>query len=87
MKYEKATAVKVIRPYVIEVAFADGLVREIDVESHLCGEVFEPLRHPDYFARATIDPVLGIVTWPNGADFSPEFLYSGGMVAAEDPAS
>jgi hypothetical protein len=87
MKYEKATAVRVIRPYVIEVAFADGLVREIDVGSRLCGEMFEPLKDPDYFGRAAIDPVLGVVTWPNGADFSPEFLYSGGVAAAKDRTS
>ena len=40
--------------------------------SELDGEVFEPLRDPDYFARFTVDETL---VWPNGADFAPEFLH------------
>ena len=81
--YHKAVRVKIIRPYVLEVEFADGLVRQIDVEDELYGEVFEPLNEPSFFARVTLDPVLGTIVWPNGADFSPEFLYSGGAVSAE----
>jgi len=83
MDYEKAVSVKVLRPYVIEVTFADGLVRQIDLAPELYGEVFEPLKDPEYFARVAIDPALGVVVWPNGADFSPEFLYSGGAVTAD----
>jgi hypothetical protein len=81
--YEKATRVKVTRPFVLEVEFADGLIREIDVERELYGEVFEPLKDPAFFAQVTIDSMLGTVVWPNGADFSPEFLYSGGAVPAD----
>ncbi len=82
-KYEKAVMVRVLRPYVLEVVFADGLVRQIDLERQLYGEIFEPLKEPEFFARVTLDPALGTVVWPNGADFSPEFLYSGGAVTAD----
>ena len=81
--YQRATGVKVLRPYVLEVEFADGLVREIDVEAELWGEVFEPLKDPAFFARVAVDRELGTVVWPNGADFSPEFLYEGGAVSAD----
>jgi hypothetical protein len=37
--------------------------------------MFEPLKDENVFAQATIDPELETVTWPNGADLAPEFLY------------
>jgi len=52
--------------------FDDGLDGEVDLGSELDGEVFAPLRDPDYFARFTVDETL---VWPNGADFAPEFLH------------
>jgi hypothetical protein len=85
--YQKATNVRVLRPYVIEVTFADGVVRSIDVERELYGEVFEPLKDPEFFARVTLDRQLGTIVWPNGADFSPEFLYAGGAIPAESERS
>ena len=38
----------------------------------LRGPVFQPLEDPEYFARFILDDTL---TWPNGADFAPEFLH------------
>jgi hypothetical protein len=52
--------------------FDDGLEGEFDLARELDGEVFEPLRDPAYFARFSVDDTL---TWPNGADFAPEFLH------------
>ena len=77
MKLIRVVAAEVVRPYVLTVTFNDGVRREVDLEAELWGEVFEPLRDPDFFARATVDPVIGTVVWPNEADFSPEFLYYG----------
>ena len=76
------TEVEVIRPYVLSVVFADGERREVDVASLLQGEVFGPLRDPSVFAQATVDPILGTVVWPNGADLAPEFLRTGTLEAA-----
>jgi hypothetical protein len=67
----------IVRPFVIEVWFRDGAHRTIDVSDELYGEVFEPLRDPDYFLRGWFDPELGTITWPNGADYVPEFLRYG----------
>lgn len=73
----KVVHLKVVRPYIIEVRFEDGLDRQIDLEADLWGPVFEPLRDPELFAQARIDPEWGTVTWPTGADLAPEFLYEG----------
>jgi hypothetical protein len=81
--YELAVGVVVLKPYVLRVLFADGLVREIDLEKELRGEAFEPLKDPEFFAQATLDQRMGVVTWPNGADFAPEFMYRAGRVIAE----
>jgi len=61
--------------YKIWVRFADGVEGEIDLSGELWGEVFEPLHDPKFFARMSLDPDVGTVVWPNGADFAPEFLY------------
>lgn len=74
---EKAIAVRVIGPYRIGVTFADGVHREIDLEGALWGADFAPLRDPGLFAQAVVDLEAGSVTWPMGADLSPEFLYFG----------
>ncbi len=67
----------IVRPFVIEVWFKDGAHRIIDVSDELYGEVFEPLRVPGFFLRGSFDAEAGTITWPNGADFAPEFLRYG----------
>jgi hypothetical protein len=69
------TEVKVVPPFKLEVAFRDGKRHVVDLEKELWGEVFEPLKEPDYFALAYVDEDAGTVCWPNGADFAPEWLY------------
>lgn len=55
--------------------FEDDSVRLANLEPHLDGEVFEPLRDIEYFRTFRVNPELDTVVWPNGADFSPDFLY------------
>jgi hypothetical protein len=62
--------------------FDDGLEGETDLAGELDGEVFEPLRDADYFARFSVDDTLA---WPNGADFAPEFLHQ--RIASTEPGS
>lgn len=52
--------------------FDDGLTGEVDLADALDGPVFTPLRDPTYFAAFVVNDTL---TWPNGADLAPEFLY------------
>ena len=75
MEIPHVTKVNVIPPYTLEVHFQDGVCRQVDMTDELWGECFEPLRDPDFFARAFVDPVSRTVAWPNGEDISPEWLY------------
>lgn len=76
-RFEKAVSVRIVRPYVLEIAFADGHRREVDIEPLFWGEVFAPLRDVALFGQAAVDPVGGSVSWPTGADLAPEFLSYG----------
>ena len=73
----RVVAVKVLRPYVLEVTFDDGTIREVDLEADLWGPMFEPLRDPATFAQVVVDSELQTVVWPNGADICPDVLYWG----------
>ncbi len=83
---EVVSAVRVLRPYVLEVTFADGVQGYVDVEPYLRGEVFAPLRDPARFAEALVDEDAGTVVWPNGADLSPEFLHAAARANPTDSA-
>ncbi len=71
----RVTAVRVAMPYALELTFDDGTFQRIDLEPVLRGELFGPLRDPEVFAAAALDPEAGTVVWPNGADFDPETLH------------
>ena len=64
-----------VRDHRVWLRFEDGTEGEIDLSADLDGPVFEPLHDPKYFQRFTVSPDLGTISWPNGADFAPEFLY------------
>ena len=55
--------------------FSDGVEGEIDLSDELDGPIFEPLKNAELFRQFCIDPDLHTLVWPNGADFSPEFLH------------
>jgi hypothetical protein len=62
--------------YRIWLRFADGVEGEIDLESELWGEMFEPLKDKALFARFQLYPERSTIYWPNDADLAPEFLYA-----------
>ena len=60
----------------LSVTFRDGTTGIVDCASvrpdPTCG-LFAELADPEYFAQAYLD--LGVVTWPNGADLDPAWMY------------
>jgi hypothetical protein len=61
-----------VRDYVVRLKFSDGTVGEVDLRSELEGPVFGSLQDIDQFKCFSV--AYHTLTWPNGADFAPEFL-------------
>jgi len=73
--------VRYVRDYVVWLRFQDGTSGEVDISPSFKGPVFEPLRDIEYFKRVRVDPEIGTIVWPNGADVAPETLYERAHVA------
>jgi Protein of unknown function (DUF2442) len=71
----RVTSVEVLGNYRLRVGFDDSVVREIDLESVLEGEIYGPLRNNRIFASVKIDPEVHTLVWSNGADFDPAVLH------------
>ena len=69
--------------YHLLLTFEDGEALWVDLESHLDGEVFEPLKDLRNFRTVHLNPDLDTIVWENGADMSPDFLYEIGVPVRE----
>ena len=81
MNYDVIEA-RYIDGYAIWLRFRDNTSGEIDLEKELYGPVFEPLRELAVFKQFQVHPEFHTLTWPNGADFAPEFLHDNVRVTA-----
>lgn len=61
--------------YVIRVLFADGQVRDVDMEPVLGGPIFQPLKDRGIFTAVVVSEFGDTVVWPSGADLDPEVMY------------
>jgi hypothetical protein len=69
--------VQPLNNYQLHLRFEDNLEGIIDLQQQIeFSGVFEPLKNPDYFAQVKVNPELGTIQWPNGADLDPDVLYS-----------
>lgn len=75
--------VRYLSDYKLRLKFEDGSMREVDLAAHLVGEVFEPLRDLEQFRTVRLHEELDTIVWLNGADMSPDFLYTIGVPVAE----
>jgi hypothetical protein len=64
-----------VHDYIIHIQFADGTQGDVDLSQELYGEMFEPLKDRELFAKVMVHPEFHTLYWPNGADIAPEFLY------------
>ena len=77
------SAVQYLGGYRLRLTFADGAVGDIDLTAKFegpLGPIFEPLRDLEEFAKVRVDPDLGTITWPNGADLAPDVLHDRAVV-------
>ena len=69
--------VEILEPYRVRLRFDDGVEGVVDLDRQVHqGGVFEPLLEPAYFRLVRVEPDLGTIVWPNGADLDPAVLYS-----------
>jgi hypothetical protein len=84
------TDMQVLDGYRVELSFSDGVRGIVDLTNRIVGRggVFAPLENPDFFRQVAVDPELGTIVWPNGADICPDLLYAwttGEVVAPPEP--
>lgn len=67
--------VKTLRGFNVELVFADGFVKTINLKKYLHGPAFEQARsNLQYFRQVFIDPIGKTITWPNSADIDADLL-------------
>ena len=72
-------AVEHLGDHCLRLTFADGLTGVVDLGARIqaaSGPMFDPLREVGYFAQVAVDPELGTIVWPNGADMAPDVLHA-----------
>jgi hypothetical protein len=63
--------------YRVYLRFDDSKTGLVDVAKLVeFSGVFAPLREQAYFDQVRVDPDLGTIVWPNGADIDPIVLYA-----------
>lgn len=67
---------KYIDDYRIWLEFNDGTSGIADLSRELWGKMFEPLRDVNVFKNFIISETMKTISWDNGADLAPEFLYN-----------
>ncbi|MEW6003338.1 MAG: DUF2442 domain-containing protein [Nitrospirota bacterium] len=75
--------VSYVSEYKLLLTFEDGSIKLVDLEPHLEGEIFQPLKDINYFKTVRVNPDVDTIVWENGADMSPEFLYEIGADVAD----
>ena len=59
------------------IRFDDGVQGEVDLGTMIQFDgVFAPLKDRAHFEQVRVNPELGTVCWPSGADLDPDVLYA-----------
>jgi hypothetical protein len=87
-KLVDVSAVEVLHDHVVRLRFSDGCEGTLDLEPELWGPVFEPVAADyNFFRQVRVDPELGSIVWPNGADLAPEVLHAEAVPTCATPAA
>jgi len=70
------TRVQCLDDYRVRLTFDNGENREVDISALVPFDgVFAALKDRAYFTRVRVEPDVGTIVWPNGADICPDVLY------------
>lgn len=84
----RVKSVKVLEGFQVHLLFTDGTEKTVDLSPYLHGPVFDPLKKdPAMFRQVRVDPELGTIVWPNGADVCPDVLIHGRIPASPEKAA
>jgi hypothetical protein len=70
---DRVISVKPLENFFLEIEFADGLRKIIDVSPFIGKGISAMLKNEAYFRQVSLEDGGGIA-WPNGYDFCPNFL-------------
>lgn len=71
------TGVQPLEGYCLRLRFEDGIEGQVNVAQLVTLDgVFAPLKDRSYFTQVRVDPELGTICWPNGADLDADVLYA-----------
>ncbi len=70
----RVISVKPLNNFMLELIFADGPRKIVDIRPFISKGVSAALQDENYFRQVAIESGGGI-TWPNGYDFCPNFLH------------
>ncbi|HLP18631.1 MAG TPA: DUF2442 domain-containing protein [Bacteroidota bacterium] len=78
MQLIDAVTVKALAGRKLELTFEDGVIAVIEMDKIVKNYtgIFEPLLKDYFFNLVKVDPELGTIVWPNGADICPATLYA-----------
>lgn len=70
----RASKVKPLDNYILEIEFDNGEIKRFDVKPYLNHKAFEQLKNPEMFKTVKIAGLS--IEWSNGADICPDELYN-----------
>ena len=74
---EDVVEVRVLGGHRVHLRFEDGVQGELDLGRIIRFRgVFAALKDEREFAKVRVDPELGTIVWPGGADLDPDVLYA-----------
>jgi len=73
--------------YNLNIRFDKVASKVVDLQPHIDGTIFEPLKDLDFFKFFYVSHDIDAIVWPNNADFSPDFLYEIGREVSDQGAS
>lgn len=70
---DKVISAKPLELYLLEIEFADGFRKVVDIQPFIGKGISAALKYETYFRQVGLEDGGGIA-WPNGYDFCPNFL-------------